>query len=270
VLIGDSNEHKYDYVFRIDDLKMRQLKTLSYAEPKRHALNDWSGCVGCFGGIPLVYGVVWMFYGAISHDIEPFFAGLGCSVGGTSIVIPTIVRFMRGRKYKKLARKSALDRSQIVSFHKEDDRWVSDSYSLTALLQTEFGNILATELTRRFVANGKNISEYLRYSDINPEDELFPKLKPILNAYLIATADRDMKLAKFESSGTPSTVNRIHHEIRVEAVKASNEMRTVTEEHKAIRQVRTNEIESQDRVIADQELDSLPPLSIEPKLLPSR
>ena len=257
----EKSKEVYRYTFSTSNIKARQLRHLAFSHVQCSYSDsgaDAAFIVAMSFMIPFLPLTIVLTY--TYPSISSIFGAACLTLMNLSGFIPMYLRIKRNIQLRKLSARGMLSRSHTIII---ENGCATESYAYHAIMKTGFGQkVLRPALMHSWVTDSWKLKKYLRYVATNPDNELFPKLKPEFDAFLTITAGHDEAIAKFNEVASEGEIKRLKAEVDQFAVETVARMQIITDEHNTPIETRRQMVIDEKRRIADTELQQIPSLSV--------
>lgn len=195
---GYSSTKSCTYLFRPpSSLRKWNLKTFS-RNGDEIGLDEFNDEGRIFWGVGSSVGalvaLIFFGYGTVTAEMVPYLWGSGITAVSAPGLYQFVDRLTQKKRVRHVRSKVKHREFSITLAANSYERMTSSSRAMTALLATSYGKQLEKEIYAVRITKRKDLPGYLTYIDSNPDNKLFPKLKPVLDEYLAKTVSIDVSL----------------------------------------------------------------------------
>ena len=236
MLVKATSSYNSDYMYVFSNkASKRNIKEIAYRSTDFDD-NMFNLFALMFGLMGLIMGTVAALSGAVIVGL--FLIPASCGL----IYLPT--RAIVGSKITgKRIQEAASDRQHSITFESEYS-WKSptetDSYAFKALDKATTGVNLSQLIIDQRIEKRSDTKAYIEYVTSNPKDQLFPKLKPVIDRYLVETAEADLSLVRNAKKASHEAIANTQALINEHAKETAAELADIITGHKEQQKFQAN------------------------------
>lgn len=233
---GYSSTRTGTYLFRQpSSIRKWNLKTLS-RNSEEIGLDDFNdeGRIfwGVGSGVGAVVALIFFGYGTFTAELVPYFWGSGITAASAPGLYQFVDRLTQKKRVRRIRKKVNHREFSIALTSGSYEKMTSSSRAMTALLATTYGKSLEQEIRSMRITQRKDLASRMSQLESNPDNKLFPKLKPVLDEYLAKTVNIDISLetGKIKDS---DKVESAKTALKKAAELVATKMQQIADEHQA-------------------------------------